>query len=145
MWHIIYNWPWATIWAAVSAIFTAGTVGVAIWAMLRWQKQDELKVKLAFKQAIGEYAFQLVTMPEVFFTKDLEKFETERRSLAVLYHSCLQAMAMTEHLLDENEVVTTSWEKFEDAHFKYLSGKDKSTNIEQICSDILNEPFVFER
>ncbi|PAO24631.1 hypothetical protein [Enterobacter roggenkampii] len=143
MWHTIYNWPWATIWAAVSGIFTAGTVGVATWAMLRWQKQDELKVKLAFKQAIGEYAFQLVRMPEVLFTKDLEKYETDRRSLAVLYHSCVQAMAMTEHLLDKNEVVTTSWEKFEEAHVKYLSGRDRSTDIDRICSAILNEPFVF--
>ncbi|ENT4819210.1 TPA: hypothetical protein U2Q33_000742 [Citrobacter farmeri] len=143
MWQAIINWPWGTIWAAVSAISTLSTVCVALWAMLRWRKQEELKVKLAFKQAIGDYSFQLVRMPVTIFTNELSKHENDMRRLSVLYHACIHAMAMTEMLLDENDVVSKNWDAFADAHTNYLLGKINSDDIDNICTNIINEPFVF--
>ncbi|WP_237929959.1 hypothetical protein [Buttiauxella sp. S19-1] len=137
------GWPWGTMWAAISAMATVATFVVAAWAMFRWRKQDELKVKLIFKQAIGDYAFQLVKMPEVLFTKDLKEYESERRNLTILFHNCFHALAMTENLLDENKVVTECWAKFFEAHQSYITGQSKSSDLDEICTLILSEPFVF--
>ncbi|MDK9356413.1 hypothetical protein QQF54_20545 [Lelliottia sp. V106_10] len=143
MWNTIFNWPWATIWAAISAIFTAAAVGVAGWAMLRWRKQDELKVKLAFKQAIGDYLFQLVKMPEVVFTKDIKENENDCEKLTILYHACFHAFVMTEDLLANNEIVNERWESLFITHQRYIAGKCKSNEIDRLCADILCNPFVF--
>ncbi|MEA3934119.1 hypothetical protein VBJ60_22920, partial [Enterobacter hormaechei] len=63
MWQTIYAWPWATIWAAISAIFTAATVGIAFCAMKEWKKQEQFKAKVNFKSAVAKYAYCLVALP----------------------------------------------------------------------------------
>lgn len=135
---------WTNIWAAISALATVATFCVAFLAMKRWSKQDELKAKLAFKQAVGDYAFQMIKMPEILFTKDLAKYEDERKELMLLFHACLHAWLMTEGLLDSNKVVTACWEHFDSAHNAYLSGKKSNEQLYKYCEDILNEPFVFK-
>lgn len=145
MWHAIVNWPWATIWAGVSAVFTASTVGVGGLALFQWSKQEKLRVKLDFKKSVGDYAFHLAKMPSVIFTQDLQKYEKERIELYSYYSACMHAWAMTEDLLNDNETVAKSWEELEEANIEYLAGKSDSAKLDKLCENILNEHFVFHK
>lgn len=144
MLHIIYNWPWATIWAAVSAIFTAAAVGVAGWAMFRWRKQDELKVKLAFKQAVSDYAYCLMSLPMILNNGyERVKHRETAEKLVDLLNACNIAWLSTEGLLDKEIEVAKCWEFIFENHKHYLSGSLDRDTLGANCMGILSEKFVF--
>lgn len=145
MWHTIYNWPWATIWAAVSAIFTAAAVGVAGWAMFRWRKQDELKVKLAFKQAVSDYAYCLMSLPKMLNHDDVRiRHKDKVHRLVDLLNACNIAWLSTEGLLEKDKTVAESWEFIFENHKFYLAGKLDRDILGANCMGILSEKFVFK-
>ncbi|MGD7578685.1 hypothetical protein ACQCY2_21075 [Salmonella enterica] len=45
--------------AVTSVITSVLTVVIALFALFSWRKQEQLKTKLAFKNAIADYANQL--------------------------------------------------------------------------------------
>ncbi|EPZ8354756.1 hypothetical protein ACXWYY_000199 [Enterobacter hormaechei] len=144
MWHSIYNWPWATIWAAVSAIFTAAAVGVAGWAMFRWRKQDELKVKLAFKQAVSDYAYCLMSLPQMLNNGPVRmKHKETAEKLVDLLNACNIAWLSTEGLLEKETEVAKCWEFIFENHKHFLAGALDRDTLGAHCMGILSEKFVF--
>lgn len=145
MWHTIYNWPWATIWAAISAIFTAAAVVVAAWAMMRWRKQDELKVKLAFKTAIAEYLVSCVTLSVSFNNErnDTRLFEQKNKVLDD-FSACRHAWWMLEGLLDDDEIVKNAWNFLSDNTNDFVSGEVRVDQLLIHCRNILSKRFVFK-
>jgi len=141
MWHTIFNWPWATIWAAVSAIFTAAAVGVAAWAIFRWRKQEELRVKLDFKKAITEYSYVLSQMPESL--KHVPALE-QAAELKRVFGKCTFEWMACEGLLGSNQRVSTNWTSLVINHSQYLAGDTDAYVLMTHCLEIMQEKFVFD-
>lgn len=139
MWHTIYTWPWATIWSAISAIFTAAAVGVAGWAMLRWRKQDELRVKLDFKKAVCEYAYILTQMPGSL----KNTASTKEDELKKIFGKCTFEWMACEGLLKNNATISQNWTSLVIDHSEYLLGNIKSDVLMKHCLEIMDEKFVF--
>ncbi|MHA1063432.1 hypothetical protein ACR9GP_05920 [Enterobacter ludwigii] len=144
MWQTIYNWPWAIIWAAISAVFTATTAGVACWALFRWRKQDELKAKLAFKHAVCNYAYALAQLPETIQdTHPKSHLSKQLADLTDLFSACSFAWFAAEGLMDKNVKVKTAWDFMIDNHRRYLDGQLEANRIGECCAKILREKFIF--
>ncbi|HEY4437674.1 MAG TPA: hypothetical protein VGN40_16105 [Lelliottia sp.] len=140
MLQTIFNWPWATIWAAISALVAMATVAVAVWAMLRWRKQDELRVKLDFKKAVCEYAYALTQMPPSL--KNItEPAKTEE--LKKIYGKCTFEWMACEGLLKTNKKVSENWAGLVSAHSEYLAGNVFTLVLMNHCLAIMDEKFVF--
>lgn len=145
MWQVIVNWPWGSIWAAISAIFTAAAVGVAGWAMMRWRKQDELRVKLNFKLAVADYAKCLGRMPETLVGPARIDHSKNIDELNNLFHACDIAWTVMEGLLDSKKNVTKRWTKIAEKHEGYVTGgKIKKKHLYKRCLAILALKFVFK-
>ncbi|GLH24114.1 TPA: hypothetical protein QCI16_003079 [Enterobacter ludwigii] len=136
---------WANIWAAVSALATVATFVVALLAMNRWSKQDELKVKLEFKLAVSAYAYCLVSLPGKLSPKSV-KIANEDMSdeLTDLLAKATHAWFATEGLLDSNKPVSDAWEYICYNHKFFVSGICDSNGIHENCSIIMGEKFVFK-
>lgn len=135
---------WSTIWACISAIFSVATVVVAIWAMFRWRKQDELRVKLDFKRAIGEYSYHLTQLPTDFSAPHVRNAFAERgQELTDLLGVCKFAWLTTEGLLENNKTVVECWNFIFENHKRYVIGEIDSSEIGMKCMEIMNERFVF--
>ncbi|WP_302378359.1 hypothetical protein [uncultured Enterobacter sp.] len=145
MWQTFYNWPWATIWSGLSALFSSLTVLVAYWAILRWRKQDELKAKMAFKQAIADYFYGLLLLPVDFSD---EKVRTDyydlRMSLISKFSQCRNALLYCEGLLDGETEVLAHWNNIYHYHSLFLNGEEDSTVLHNACDGILKKRFVFK-
>ncbi|KLR40051.1 hypothetical protein [Enterobacter hormaechei] len=136
---------WNLIWSAVSAIFTCLTALVAIWAMFRWRKQEELKVKLSFKLAIASYSYQLTQMPEALVGPALRSEQVSNaRKLSELLSACNNAWFACEGLLDDNKDVKSFWEYIFDNNKKYLNGEIDSKSLGAACMGIVHTKFVFD-
>ncbi|HBO0728143.1 hypothetical protein [Enterobacter hormaechei] len=135
---------WSTFWSAASAIATAVAALIAIWAMFRWKKQDELKVKMAFKLAIADYKYLLLQMPPQLNSDDLRnKHFNEKKELNSLLSACNTAFIITEGLLLPNDLVVTSWRNILETHRHYLQGTRKSEELIMYCDAILRQKFIF--
>lgn len=118
------------------------TVVVAVVALFSWRKQEQLKVKLAFKNAIADYANQLKKIA----SHSQRPTEAQNQKLEELFNACHHALLITEGLLDNNQVVTKSWRiiKNQTTLYMIVCGDDESSqNIQDACEEILNEKFVF--
>ena len=144
MWQTIYAWPWATIWSAVSAIFTAAAVGVAGWAMLRWRKQDELKVKQDFRNAIHKLCDAMAQMPHSFENQKLiVEYSDKLDEITTLYIACSHAWLGTEGLLEKNKVVAENWKKIGPGYTAYMQGEEPADIVLGLCRKIMGAKFIF--
>lgn len=135
---------WAVFWSAASAIATAIAAIIAILAMLRWRKQDELKAKMAFKLAIADYKYFLMQMPSSLNSEDLRKeFQGEEKKLDDLLSACNNAWIATEDLLHSNKKVLSWWESILKTHRKYLNGSTEAEELLVYCDGILTLKFIF--
>lgn len=135
---------WATFWSAASAIATAVAALIAVWAMFRWKKQDELKAKMAFKIAIADYKYLILLMPNQLDTEELRnKHSNDRKKLNDLLSACNHAWLVTEDLLHSNDAVFSNWLKILDAHGGYLQGARYSEELVMFCDAILVRKFIF--
>nr|DAO00424.1 MAG TPA: hypothetical protein [Caudoviricetes sp.] len=93
---------WTVFWSAASAVFTGLTALIAVLAILRWRKQDELKAKLNFKMAVANYAFQLTQMPEKLDQPHVRHTQVDNcQQLTRLLSACNNAWMICEGLLDK--------------------------------------------
>lgn len=145
MWQTVLNWPWVTIWAAISAIFTAGTASVAGLALARWRKQDELKAKMAFKQAIADYLYGLLLLPDDLSDAEVRKeYYDLIMSLITKFNQCRNTFLYCEDLLDEELEVLAHWNNIYKTHSVFLKGKEDSSVLHNACNSILKIKFVFK-
>ena len=136
---------WAIFWGAVSAIFTGLTAVIAVWAMLRWRKQEELKVKLNFKIAIADYSFQLTQMPITLNDPQISLASAEAaKKLNELLAACNNAWMICEGLLEDNKKVKESWNFIFDNNQMFFKGVIDSRPLGRACMAILMEKFVFD-
>ena len=135
---------WTTIWSAASAIATAVAAFIAVWAMFRWKKQDELKVKMAFKLAIADYKYQVMKMPHQLDTEELQKnHSNERKKLNDQLSACHHAWLLTEDLLLSNDAVMYNLQQILNTHGPYLQGTRRSEELMIYCDAILTQKFIF--
>lgn len=145
MWQTIYNWPWATIWTAVSAIFTTVTASIAGWALFRWRKQDELKAKLAFKQALCNYGYCLVQLPEKLDPEELSAMDVSNNDKLIEHlAACTMAWYALEGLMDKNKKVSEAWDFIYKNTMRYCKGKISYHELCNNCEALLLEKFVFK-
>lgn len=136
---------WANFWAAVSALSSTATLGVAVWAMFRWRKQEELKAKQDFKKAVGVLTDTLAQLPLIF--KDdahIREYSDRLDDLTSRFVSAAHAWHCTEGMLDKNKTINDSWEKVDDLIADYVAGKCERTPISEACGIILRAKFVFK-
>ncbi len=69
MWHTLLNWPWGTVWSAVSALGSIVTVTLGFWAMNVWRRQEALKAKMALKMAVADYSGNDSNLLIVFYVQ----------------------------------------------------------------------------
>ncbi|HCI6897063.1 TPA: hypothetical protein NPP64_003448 [Klebsiella pneumoniae] len=135
---------WATFWSAASAIATTAAALIAVWAMFRWKKQDELKAKMAFKLAIADYKYLILQLPDQFDKEDLrDKYSNERKKLTDLLSACNHAWLVTEDLLLSHDLIVSNWRNILDTHAHYLQGSRQSEELVIFCNAILTKKFIF--
>lgn len=145
MLSVIYGWPWTTIWAAVSAMFSMVTVAVAVWAIVRWKKQDELKAKMDFKIAIAEFMVFALSLHNVDVRNPKTVKEGEKIiSVSDAFMRCRKAWWMLEGLLDDNNEVKHAWDFLSENTSRFLGGVVAETEITNHCKAILVNKFVFK-
>jgi hypothetical protein len=136
---------WANVWAATSAFASVLTLIVALWALLRWRKQDELRVKLDFKKAVGDYAFHLTQMPANMGNPFVRNQQTDNaQELISLLGVCNFAWYMTEGMLDSNHQLVAHWNFIYENTQSYLSGEIPSSELGPHCMGVMNTKFVFK-
>ncbi|KKF38462.1 hypothetical protein [Hafnia alvei] len=145
MWQVIFNWPWATIWAAVSAIFTAATVGVAWWAMRVWRHQEALKAKMALKMAVAEYSNALSQLPANLGSARIRiDKRAELRELRYKLNAIMNAFLVCEHMLEKYPRVVSCCDSLKEIHKEYVRGRDNNIQAKYCCQLILSQQFVFK-
>ncbi|WP_320734086.1 hypothetical protein [Enterobacter kobei] len=144
MLQAIINWPWGTIWAAISALFTAATVGVAGWALRVWRQQEALKAKMALKMAVAEYSNALSQLP---VNLESPKIRIEKRGeLRELRHklnAIQNAVLVCEDVLEEYPRVISCCHILPEIHKEYVRGSANHIPLKYTCKLILAEKFVF--
>lgn len=145
IWWGITHAHWANVWASISAIFTMMAVIVAGWALFRWKKQDELKVKLTFKIAVSDYAYCLMHLPLMLDNESVRVRHNEKvNKLVDLLSACNIAWITTENLLKKDKKVVESWNFIFENHKNYLAGKIDRDQLGFYCMGILQKKFVFK-
>ncbi|SUI38464.1 Uncharacterised protein [Salmonella enterica subsp. enterica serovar Typhimurium] len=76
-----------------------------VWHYLAGRKQEQLKTKLAFKNAIADYANQLKKIASHHQRSTVE----QNTKLEELFNACHYALLVTEGLLDDNKEVMEAW------------------------------------
>ena len=141
MWQTIFAWPWATIWAAISAIFTAATVGIAFCAMKEWKKQEQFKAKVNFKSAVAKYAYCLVALPSHLSPPGTTRDNPAKiDELTDLLAEAAFAWFSLEGSLVDNKHVTESWLFINDNHIRYVDGEISYHEIHTHCANIVTKP-----
>lgn len=136
---------WSTFWTAASAVFTFVTALIALWAVFRWKKQDELKAKLAFKSSIANYSYVLIQIPNRLDGPYVRKANASLcKELIDCYAASQNAWFITEGLLDSNVRVKSDWEIIMKHHSLFLNGNVDNSELGSACISILHERFVFK-
>lgn len=144
MWKIIYSWPWATVWAAVSAVFTVATVGVAFWAMRVWRQQEALKAKMSLKMAVAEYANALSQLPVNLGSPNIRiEKRAELRELRIKLNAVINAFLICENMLEKYPRVMASCDSLPAMHKEYVRGTSNNIPAKYCCHLILSNHFVF--
>lgn len=144
LWGIAHA-HWANVWASISAIFTALAVVVAWWAMLRWRKQDELKAKMNFKTAIGEYLVSCVSFSVLnMHDANDDRIPDNREKAYDDYAACRHAWWMLEGLLDDDKEIKDAWDYINVNHTKFMNRQIKDEDLFSNCRIILRKKIVFK-
>ncbi|EIP1485098.1 hypothetical protein LRT33_003228, partial [Salmonella enterica] len=99
MWHTLLNWPWGTVWSAVSALGSIVTVTLGFWAMNVWRRQEALKAKMALKMAVADYSNALSQLPLSLSRNVRIEKRAELRELNHKLNAVNNAFLICEHML----------------------------------------------
>ncbi|MCL8354989.1 hypothetical protein [Enterobacter hormaechei] len=145
MFQEICTWSWSTIWSAVSAIFTAATVGVAWWAMRIWRQQEALKAKMSLKMAVAEYSNALSQLPVNLASPQIRiEKRPELRDLRIKLNAVMNSFLVCEHMLERYPRVVSCCRSLPDTHKEYVRGRDNNMQAKYLCHLLLSQPFVFK-
>lgn len=140
----ILNASWANIWAAVSAIFTALGVIVAMRVMHRWRNQEELKAKMVFKQSVADYSYCLMHLPTTLNVQSgMKEHVNKCKELVDRLAVCHNAWLLSEGLMHKERDISEAWIFIFENHKYYLKGSLSSLELGANCMTILNKKFVF--
>ncbi|MEZ3498986.1 hypothetical protein [Pantoea sp. KPR_PJ] len=135
---------WSTFWSAASAIAPAAAAIIAVWAVFRWKKQDELKAKMAFKLSISDYKYLLLQSPGRLASEELRKeYKDNEIKRNNLLSGGNNVWIMTEDLLHANKTVVLYWTCILENHRLYLDGKLNAEGLIVFCDRILTLKFIF--
>jgi anaerobic C4-dicarboxylate transporter len=132
------------ITSVLTLVMSVLTFLVAAIALFSWHRQEQLKTKLAFKNAIADYLNQLKKTASHHQRPTLDQNQKSEE----LFNACYHALLVTEGLLDENKEVMDAWEVLANPVTQYLvDGGDRGSiqEITDACDKILNEKFVFNK
>lgn len=136
---------WTTIWSAISALATVATFAVAVWAMFRWNKQEQLKAKQEFRKAISLYSDFLSQMPNSVEDENVMRQNAKKLDdLTTCYITCAHAWLGTEGMLEDNKLIKTSWVNISEGQKNYIDGRATAMEINAFCRDIMAAKFVFK-
>ncbi|AXZ47751.1 hypothetical protein AM363_12770 [Citrobacter freundii] len=135
---------WATIWAGVSALASVLILAAAVWALLRWRKQDELKAKLEFKQGIARLGYCLSRMPDKITLPEREKSKERLAELKDHMSQCTYSWLASEGLMEKYPDVVKNWEYINENINQYYWGRMDRDSIGESCAAILLQKFVFK-
>lgn len=145
MWDSILNSSWANIWASISSLFTALGVIVAVRVMCRWRNQEQLKAKMAFKQAIADYSYCLMHLPTKLQRNNITKEQSDKcKELVDRLSACHNAWLLSEGLMQKDRDIAEAWEFIFENHKNYLSGVLSNLVLGAHCTTILVKKFVFK-
>ncbi|WP_231359836.1 hypothetical protein [Escherichia coli] len=145
MWQTICTWPWATIWSAVSALFTVAAVAVAFWAMNVWRQQEALKAKMALKLAVANYSNALSQLPISLGTPNIRiEKRAELRDLRSKLNAVSNAVLVCENMLESYPRVLSCCRSLQDIHKEYVRGIGNNIQAKYCCRLILSQQFVFK-
>lgn len=145
MLQTIYNWPWAGIWAAISAIFTAATACIAFWAMHVWRHQEALKAKMSLKTAVAEYANALSQLPVNLPSPQIRiELRAKKHELRHKLNAVMNAFLVCENMLEKYPQIISCCSSLPEAHKGYVRGSKTSIEARDICRLILSQRFVFK-
>lgn len=144
-WNTFFGWEWMTVWTAASSIGTLGTGSVAIYALRQWSKQEKLKAKKDFRNAVSLLSDYISRVPKSLEgPKISDKLERELDELTSCYVASVHAWLAAEGLLDKYSNVVDSWEMINANFPKYLNGECESSAVVDACTDIMAEKFIFK-
>ncbi|KNC88281.1 hypothetical protein [Trabulsiella odontotermitis] len=129
---------------ALQAVTSVLTVVIALFALFSWRKQEQLKTKLAFKNAIADYANQLKKIASHHQRSTVE----QNTKLEELFNACHHALLVTEGLLNDNKEVMEAWAVINNQVTQYMVSGGDPESIEKMnnaCDKILKEKFVFNK
>lgn len=118
------------------------TVGIAIYALFSWRRQEQLKTKLAFKNAIADYSNHLKKIASHHQRSTVGQSE----KLEELFNACHHSLLVTEGLLENNKKVMDAWRIINNQVTQYMVVAGDPESIQKInvaCDKILNAKFVF--
>ncbi|ENT2032614.1 TPA: hypothetical protein ACWKRV_001442 [Escherichia coli] len=144
MWHTLLNWPWGTVWSAVSALGSIVTVTLGFWAMNVWRRQEALKAKMALKMAVADYSNALSQLPLSLSRNVRIEKRAELRELSHKLNAINNAFLICEHMLEKYPRVNSGCRSLSVAHKEYIRMRDNSIQAKYICHNILSEQFVFK-
>ncbi|MCR5990784.1 hypothetical protein HKW65_06260 [Enterobacter ludwigii] len=145
MWQTVSNWPWPTIWSAVSAIFTAAAVLVAGFALRVWRQQEALKAKMALKMAVADYANALSQLPVNLATPQIRiEKRSDLRDLRHKLNAINNAFLVCEHMLESYPRVISCCRSLPEIHKQYVRGLDNNIQAKYYCHLLLSQQFVFK-
>ncbi|ABP60918.1 hypothetical protein [Enterobacter sp. 638] len=157
------NWAfWTMIASAVSAIASVGTIGVAIYALNSWHKQEALKVQVNFKHAILDLKDTLLAMPQSWSyldinvarnlinlhpnmshqTHDRTNIFFKKNELMSAYDQAVKCWIMCDGLF-ENKGVNVKWKTFSSQYITYIKTGGERGNMESLLDHISRELKLF--
>ncbi|EAX3094187.1 hypothetical protein HCE06_003747, partial [Salmonella enterica subsp. enterica serovar Dublin] len=116
MWHTLLNWPWGTVWSAVSALGSIVTVTLGFWAMNVWRRQEALKAKMALKMAVADYSNALSQLPLSLSRNVRIEKRAELRELNHKLNAVNNAFLICEHMLEKYPRVNSGCRSLSVAH-----------------------------
>ena len=132
------------ITSILTLVISVLTFFVAAIALFSWHRQEQLKTKLAFKNAIADYLNQLKKTA----SHHQRHTVVQNQKSEELFNACYHALLATEGLLDNNKEVMEAWAILDNPVTQHLvSGGDRGSiqEINDACEKILNEKFVFNK
>ncbi|MEK8666924.1 hypothetical protein P2R99_13380 [Escherichia coli] len=120
--------------AATSAFFTLKTVN-------SWKKEAKHEAQREFKKAIFHYNVIARILPDRAFSHLRQEKKDDFLAFKKAMSDCSYAWAMTEGSIKNPEVIQ-AWSQLEQAHYEYMSVRQRITVVQDRAADIIESRFL---